>query len=249
MDPRAEEGKPRHTEGHGARPGRETHVQITLSLREWYSARGGGGGGTEKEHKAATFRSRMTQAQVEPRSRTNSSTPPAGSPGKGDRGPAKQPWGAALGSGPGAPRSPRRAHLRRRGNGGPAGPSAAPRPEQSGPGGRGGIPAYFAERRSATGGRGARGEAGRVLTYAVFLLPFGGNPAGHGAGAAGAGGDARAPLLRRHFPTAGREKFLPTAVMWCGRSQRPAPGRGEPAQGSPRTAGRAPPSPWGTGGH
>jgi len=37
--------------------------------------------------------------------------------------------------------------------------------------------------------------------------------------------------------------------MWCGRSQRPAPGRGEPAQGSPRTAGRAPPSPWGTGGH
>lgn len=55
------------------------------------------GRGTEKEHKAATFCSRMTQAQVKPRSRTNSSTPPAGSPGKGDRGPAEQPWEAALG--------------------------------------------------------------------------------------------------------------------------------------------------------
>lgn len=79
---------------------------------------------------------------------------------------------------------------------------------------------FPAGRRSATGGSGA----GRVLTYAVFFLPFGGNPAGHGAGgrggggrAAGPGGDAReSPVsLRRHFPTAGREKFLPTAES-CG---------------------------------
>lgn len=145
---------------------------------------------------------------------------------------------AALRSSRAAPRSPRRAQC-------------SPRPGAERPGGRAGIPAYFAERRSATGGRGARGEAGRILTYAVFLLPFGGNPTGHGAEAAGAGGDARTPLLRRHFPTAGREKFLPTAVMWYGRSQRPAGGsrpgaapgqRDEPRLREPGDAESAAPS-------
>lgn len=82
----------------------------------------------------------VTRAQVEPRSLMNSSTPPAG---KGGREPGERPCGAAV-------------RLLAR----PAGPSAAPGPEQSGPADVRGSPRTSRSAAAQQAGAGPEGRQG-----------------------------------------------------------------------------------------
>lgn len=131
---------------------------------------------------------------------------------------------------PGSREEPGGGGRNRRGLGG----STALHPGRSGAGSRAGTG------RPRPGGapeRNRRERGGRVLTYAVLLLPFGGHPAGHGAGSRR---DARAPLPTPPFSDRGTGKVSPDGgVMWCGRSQ---PGRARRPSASPPRPGRPRPS-------
>lgn len=122
----------------------------------------------------------------------------------------------------------------RRGLGGTGGQRAPSRP-RSGAGSRAGT---GRPRPGGAAGRNRRERGGRVLTYAVLLLPFGGHPAGHGAGSRR---DARAPLPTPPFSDRGTGKVSPDGgVMWCGRSQPGPARRPSPALRAPSAPGERP---------
>lgn len=149
----------------------------------------------------------MTQAQVPRRFQPTSKLSPGKSP----------PGGERRGGGCERARGDRRDPALRPGSaGGPGGSGAGA--EAAGAAARGSAARGGRTERGSAGqrlrgsrGRGegfrsATGGSGRVLTYAVFFLPFGGNPTGHGAGLRG-GARAPAPYAAIFPPRDGKSFY------------------------------------------